>query len=104
MLLAGKLVRRRDLGMNVELAEQKFPAFLGTILRNDCRQAARKLRRQFLRSAPLPEPQFLESGAAQRQSLVDLSMEIEELEDPGRTILLLSVKGMTLKESLNKFK
>lgn len=84
--------------MKLEIAEQKFPAFLGTVIRNDCRQSARKLRRQFLRSAPLPAPNRVEDRVAERTALVELSLEIEELEDPQRTILLLKAKGMTLKE------
>lgn len=98
LLLAGKLARHRDLGMDLELAEEKFPAFMGTVIRNDCRQAARKMRRQFLRSPSLLSPQRVEDPAAERISLIEMSLEIEELNDPQRTILLLSVKGMTLKE------
>jgi len=98
LLLAGKLARRRDLGMDLELAENKFPAFIGTIVRNDCRQVARKLRRQFLRSATLAAPQLITDQIEQRQSLSEMSLEIDELEDPQRTILLLKMKGLTLKE------
>lgn len=98
LLLAGKLARRRDLGMDVELAEQKFPAFMGTIIRNDCRQVARKLRRQFVRSPSLLSPARVEGRTGEIESLVELSLEIDELDDPQRTILLLSMKGMTLKE------
>jgi len=102
LILAGKLARQRDLGMDRELAETKFPAFMGTIIRNDCRQIVRKLRRQFQRSSSLMSPQCIEDRSAERTSLVELSMEIEELKDPQRTILLMSVKGMTLKEIAKK--
>lgn len=98
LMLAGKLAQKRGLGMDLELAEEKFPAFMGTIIRNDCRQVARKLRRQFLRSPALHSPQSLEDRSADRISLIELSLQIEELEDPQRTILLLSIKGMTLME------
>jgi len=98
LMLAGQLARQRDLGMNAEIAEQTFPAYMGTIVRNCCRQATRKLRRQFLRNGVLPAPQNVADRIGQRQSQVELSMEIEELDDPQRTILLLKMKGMTLKE------
>lgn len=102
LLLAGKLARQRNLGMNIELAKHKFPAFMGTIIRNDCRRVARRLRRQFLRSPTCPSPQRFEDCSVDRTSLVELTLEIEELNDPQRTILLLHVKGMTLKEIAQK--
>jgi RNA polymerase sigma factor (sigma-70 family) len=98
LLFAGKLARQPDLGMDTQLARQKFPAFLGTIVRNDCRHVARRLRRQFLRSPTCAWPQRFEDCAGAKISRVELSLEIEELQDPQRTILLLHVKGMTLRE------
>jgi RNA polymerase sigma factor (sigma-70 family) len=95
---AGKLARQPNLGIDLELAKQKFPAFLGTIIRNECRQVARKLRSQFLLSKSLPIPQRIEERSTQRKALVELSLEIDELKDPQRTIILLKLKGMTLRE------
>ena len=102
LLLAGKLARRRDLGMDLELAKQKFPGFMQSVIRNDCLHITRKLRRQFLRSFPLLAAPCVEDRTAERCSRVELTLEIEELNDPQRTILLLTVKGMTLKEISQK--
>lgn len=96
--LAGKLARQPDLGMDLALAKQRFPAFMGTIIRNECRQVARNLRWQYLKSASLPMPERVEEHSGQRKALVELSLEIDELEDPQRTIVLLKMNGMTLKE------
>jgi RNA polymerase sigma factor (sigma-70 family) len=98
LLLAGKLSRRRDLGMDVELAEETFPAFMGTIIRNGCRQVARQLRRQFVRTRSLLSPHRVLDHSTEIESFADLNLEIDELDDPQRTIVLLSLKGMTLKE------
>jgi RNA polymerase sigma factor (sigma-70 family) len=84
--------------MDVELAEEKFPAFMGTIIRNGCRQVTRKLRRQFVRSHSLLSLHRALDHSTEVESFAELRLEIDELDDPQRTILFLKSKGLTLKE------
>ena len=97
LLLAEKLQRNPGLGIDSERSRDSFGGWMGRIIQNDCRMAVRTLRR-LNRGEPLSVEPPVSGNQSEREWRIDLSLEIEKLPDPSRTVLLLSMKGLSLKE------
>ncbi len=100
LILAAKLQKKPSLGLDSRGMAEKFPATIGTIARNQCRQALKRLRRIYRSGARLLE----ESDPAvaigldelERRSL-ELSAAIDELPEPLCSVLRLSQLGFDIR-------
>lgn len=97
LFLAQKLRKDPGLGVDPVRAERHFAAWMGTIVRNDCRTAARRLRRS-ARDQPLPSYLPAADREAEQAARIDVRLLIDRLDDPERTILHLAADGLALRE------
>lgn len=98
LLLARKLRKSPDLGVDRTLAQEHFAGWLATITANDCLDALRRFRRHSGRSLELPEYFVADESRAAEQVLAELSLALDQLDELRRTVLLLYAKGRMLRE------
>jgi RNA polymerase sigma factor (sigma-70 family) len=102
MLLARKLRGTPDMNANRELLEEHFPGWLGTIIRRDCQETLRQMRRR----QPIGSEAVHEDRIAGRcedlEARIDFSLLLDQLPDPERTIVMLYGKGWELQEMANE--
>lgn len=98
LLLARSLRHARDLHMDRAKAEDHFPGWIATIIRRDCLQAVRRLRALYGRTVPLQDHDMSLDRQKIIEVQIDVSLAIEKLDEPERTVLLLHRKGMTTRE------
>jgi DNA-directed RNA polymerase specialized sigma24 family protein len=96
LILAAKLQKVPNLGLDSKGLAEKFPSSIGTIARNECRQALKRLRRIYRTGAELSAESDFRAAASfyllQVRSL-DLSAAIEELPEPLCSVLRLYQLG-----------
>src|SRR4029453_6682830 len=96
LILAAKLQKKPSLGLDSKGLGDKFPASIGTMARNQCRQALKRLRRIYRSKArTLDEansPASLGVGERESRSL-ELSAVIDELPEPLCSVLRLAQLG-----------
>ncbi len=100
LILAGKLQKKPGLGLDQQGLAEKFPASIGIIARNQCRQALKRLRRIYRTGTPLLEVQDVDTavgfGELYERSL-ELSAAIDQLPEPFCTVLRLSQIGWDIR-------
>lgn len=89
LLLARTLRHAPDLHVDREQVDQKFPGWMGTIVLRDCREALRRMRRAHTRSIPIGDAEVAVDGRSDIELQIDLSMAVDRLEDPERTVVTL---------------
>lgn len=97
LLLVRKLRKRPDLGIDPVRAQKHFRGWMGTIITRDCRDALRRLRRLYSPSADVPKQQPAADRGPQCEARVELSLAVEQLDDPERAVLLLYANGLTIR-------
>lgn len=101
LLLANKLRKLPSLGLDQDGLYQKFPHSIGVIIRNECRQATKRLRRLYRSGSRLPHdtgfPSTLPLSATDGQWL-EVSLAIDELGDRERSVLRLCQLGCPIQE------
>ena len=97
LLLAKKLRRDPRLGLDPLRAERLFAAWLSRIIRNDCRQSVRRLRR-LSSGSRLPTELPDKTCGIERETQFDVSAAIQQLAEPTRTVLLLYQQGFPLRK------
>lgn len=100
LILAAKLQKKPSLGLDSRGMAEKFPASIGTIARNQCRQALKRLRRIYRSGVRLVEESdpavAIGLNELQRRS-VELSAAIDELPEPLCSVLRLSQLGFDIR-------
>lgn len=96
LLLAQKLQKRPDLGVDPDLVQTHFAGWLATIITNQCLDVLRRQARYIGLRRELPEQLTAGPSRATRQALADLSVAMDKLDDQRRTVLLLYAKGFPL--------
>ncbi len=98
LLLARKLERLPDLNYDFRRTERSFPGWLGTIITNDCRQAARRLRRACLVNSDLTPLLIAPDAQARSDARLDVLAAIEDLQEPFRTVVALHMQSVPVEE------
>ena len=100
LILAGKLQKKPGLGLDRHGLAEKFPASIGIIARNQCRQALKRLRRIYRTGSSLRPEQDVDMpvglGEVYERSL-ELSAAIDQLPEPFCTVLRLSQIGWNIR-------
>jgi DNA-directed RNA polymerase specialized sigma24 family protein len=101
LILAAKLRKKPHLDLDDQGLTERFPAAIGTIVHNECRQALKRLRRMYRTGPEL----FEESGHRAavtfyeiQQRALDLSSLIDELPEPLCSVLRLSQSGYNIRQ------
>jgi len=97
VLLAAHLNRAPDLQYDRTRSPECFPAWMGMILKHNCQDAARSVRRHYRRTVQLPSRELADKGRGRRDEWVALSLELDEMPEPAGSILRLYAKGHALK-------
>lgn len=98
LLLARTLRQRPDLGIDRCRANDKFAPWLRTIIVRDCREALRRMRRLHRRETALPQQPPTVDRRQQLDVQIDLSMAIDALANPDRTLVSMYLHGYSVKE------
>ncbi len=98
LLLARKLERLPDLNYDISRTESSFPGWLGTIITNDCRQAARRLRRVCFVNFDQAPLLITPDEQARSDAKLDLHAAIEDLQEPLRTVVELHMQSVPVDE------
>lgn len=102
VLLARRLRRNPNLGIDPVLAKQHFAGWLRTVITRDCRDALRKLRRESSPALPLSDCLSASDERVQRETRIDLAIALDQLGEQERVILVLYSKGFTLRQVAEK--
>lgn len=102
LLLAQKLQKLPDLGIDAALADQHFTGWLTTIVTRDCRQALRRQQRLhgYGQRVPIEHPAI--DDRVQRETRVDLNLALARMEIPERTVITLWMNGHSIKQISNR--
>lgn len=98
LVLARELRHAPDLGLDYARAEDEFAAWLGTIIRRDCQQALRRLRRVYRPGEALPEDLPEGHDGNRREVWIDIQAAVNHLNDPARTVVALYSKGLSVRQ------
>lgn len=96
LLLARRVRKTSDLGIDPARAEQHFAGWMRTIITRDCRDALRKLRRQSSPNIEMPDRIPARDQQNLRESRVDLAVALNQLEEQDRKLLVLHSNGLTV--------
>lgn len=96
LLLARSLRRRADLGIDMQQVHQHFAGWMATIIARDCQEAIRQMRRHYVREQTLPDTDPLGLGQLPLDVKIDVSVAIQKLPDPERTVLTLWSEGLSV--------
>jgi len=89
MILGNKLQQSPDLHVDLRRVDEKFPAWISTIVHNACRQSVRHLRILQRERLVLREEEAHSSRADQLGLHLDVWRAIDALHEPDRTIVQL---------------
>lgn len=104
LLLARSLRHRADLGIDMQQVHQRFAGWMGTIIVRDCQEAIRLMRRQFVREKTIPEADPLGLSLLPLDAKIDVSMAIQKMQDPERTMLTLWSEGLSVADIAQRLK
>lgn len=96
LLLARSLRRRADLGVDLNQVQGCFAGWMATIISRDCREAVRQMRRHYVREQASPDIDPLGIQQLPLDAKIDVSVAIQKLDDPERTILTLWAEGFSV--------
>ena len=96
LLLAQKLQKKPDLGVDPDLVQTHFAGWLATIITNHCLDVLRRQARYIGLRRELPEQLTAGPRRATQEAFADLSVAMDRLDDQRRTVLLLYAKGLSL--------
>lgn len=98
LLLAQKLQKMPDLGIDAALADRHFTGWLATIVTRDCRQALRRLQRLHGHSEELPQEHPAIDDRVRREDRVDLNLALAQMDAPERTVITLWTNGHSVQQ------
>lgn len=99
MLLARKLRSYPDMHLDPQRIHLSFPGWLATIIRRDCQEALRHMRRPQPQSSDAVNDDVLPAGkAADLEARIDLSVCLDTLPEDLRTLVILHTKGFEIAE------
>jgi RNA polymerase sigma factor (sigma-70 family) len=99
MLLARKLRSSPDMHLDPERIDHSFPGWLATIIRRDCQEALRHIRRPQPQSSDAVNDDVLPARkATDLEARIDLSVCLDTLPEDLRTLVVLHTKGFEIAE------
>jgi RNA polymerase sigma factor (sigma-70 family) len=99
--LAAQLQKSPDLGLHLHRGGENFACQIGTMARNDCHQALKRLRRRYgVHQALCEEAEYLAADRVYRLEDLSLALRnaIDDLPEPHSTVLRLYHAGYLLRE------
>ncbi|QDU73719.1 hypothetical protein Pan97_07180 [Bremerella volcania] len=102
LLLARSLRHRADLRVDLDQVHECFAGWMARIIARDCQEAVRQMRRQFMREQSMPDIVPLEMDRLPLDAKIDISLKIQQLNDPERTILTLWSEGFSVTDIANR--
>lgn len=98
LLLARRLRLAPDLRIDRRRAREHFPGWMGTIIRRHCQEALRRMRRLHHRTQEILDQDIGREPRLALEAKIDLSMMLDKLAEPERTVVVLSAKNWSLRE------
>jgi DNA-directed RNA polymerase specialized sigma24 family protein len=97
-VLARQFEAASDLHVDVRLAEQSFAPWMRRIILRTCQEALRRLRRLYASATDLPQAELLDAHSRPPERRLELTLVIDRLAEPERSILVLAARGCNLRE------
>ncbi len=104
LVLARKLRSTPDLHIDRDRAQHHFAGWMATIIRSDCLEALRRLRKPQPLSNDVVNEDRSPDRSVDLEARIDLSMLLDQLPDPQRTIVILHHKGWQISEIADELK
>jgi RNA polymerase sigma factor (sigma-70 family) len=99
MTLLGRHLRKwPDLRVNPDRPHTEFAGWMRGIIRNTCQEALRQVWRKRRPLCELPEDDIPDRRGLPIPRRVELSLAIDEIAEPAKTVLTLRFKGFNCKE------
>ena len=98
LLLARSLQSDPDLGLDPQRIDEHFGGWMGVMIRNDCRQAFRRIHRLFAPSRELFDTHVTADERSRIEDRIDVSRAVDQLAEPGRSILTPHAHGFSVQE------
>jgi DNA-directed RNA polymerase specialized sigma24 family protein len=97
-VLARQFEAAPDLHVDLRLAERRFAPWMRRIIWRSCQEALRRLRRLYTSAADLlgAEPPDFRARLPERR--VELTLAIDRLAEPERSVVALAARGCNLRE------
>jgi RNA polymerase sigma factor (sigma-70 family) len=99
LILARELQHCPDLHLDPQRSDSEFRGWLATIIRHDCQQALRHLRRPQVATSDAINDDAVPGKESNLAARIDLSLSLDRLPEPQRTIVTLHTKGWEISET-----